>query len=403
MSKRETINLLFGGDFAPCGAYESLIIERGGEILENIHKTIENADFTIFNLETPICESGKPIKKTGPALRAAPATLNALSTSNVDAVCLANNHILDYGPDGLTQTITELDKRGIRHVGAGNSRENAEAALRITIKGRRVSIFSVAEQEFNVCENGREGAAILDPLRMAPQLLAERDHADAIVVCVHGGNEYFPYPRPGLRRICQFLIEIGADAVIGHHPHVPGPYEIYHGKPIVYSLGNLVFDKFNPPPEWDQGYLASIFFNFDADRLNKIDISLIPYNQSVAHGGVRLLEGGDRDRFLMRIEKLRKELELHPQKWLDAWRAFYEQRRDQVIIDLSSPLRFRGLRRLMKFDIFRNFVAPPSRRRHRLNILRCDSHRELLIEALKYEVEATNFSTTPSKPESAKH
>src|SRR5690606_19979832 len=108
----------------------------------------------------------------------------------------------------------------------------------------------------------------------------------------------------GLRTLFQFLIDVGADAVISHHPHVPGPYELYKGKPIVYSLGNLIFDTQKPPPEWDQGYLAGLELDFENLALKGVRLELYPYRQAVADGGLQLMGEVEREAFLARIEEM---------------------------------------------------------------------------------------------------
>lgn len=383
MTDGECISLLFGGDFAPLGAYEDVIKARDGAVLGDAREAITRADFTLFNLETPLCRPGQAIDKDGPSIRAIPDTLKALTANGVDAVCLANNHIFDYGASGLIQTMEALDEQGIRYAGAGMNRAAAEAPLRVTLNGRRISIFSFAEREFNLSDDGETGAALLDPIRMVPLLLSERRQAEALIVCVHGGNEYFPWPRPGFRRICQFLIEMGADAVIGHHPHVPGPYEIYHGRPIFYSLGNLLFHNATPPADWDQGYLVRLNLVFGQDNVKAVAPEILPYRQSAAQGGLQLMQGQERDRFLARIEAMRDRLENRPNEWLEEWDRFVEGRARQAEIDMSSPVRFPGLRRLLAFRPIRNLISPPSRRMHRVNLLRCESHRELMVAALE--------------------
>ncbi len=95
-----------------------------------------------------------------------------------------------------------------------------------------------------------------------------------------------------------------------------------------------------------------------------------------------LLEGDEKTGFLARIETMRDQLENRPQEWLAAWQGFVLGKARQTAIDLSSPLRFPGLRRLLGLAPLRNLISPPSRRLHRLNLLRCESHRELVIAAM---------------------
>lgn len=146
---------------------------------------------------------------------------------------------------------------------------------------------------------------------------------------MHGGNEYFPYLRQGLRNLCQYYIDLGVEAVICHHPHVPGAYEYYQGKPIVYSLGNFVFDTAKPPRDWELGYMAQL--SFDQESKQFASLELIPYKQSVELGGVQLLGAQEKEVFLMRIEIYRKNLEGN-QAWLDEWQAFVEKQTDSYIM-----------------------------------------------------------------------
>ncbi|WP_085897624.1 CapA family protein [Limimaricola soesokkakensis] len=382
MQKECRVKIVFGGDFAPILRFED-IAKNGPGIFGNSTDLLQSADYSIINLEAPICDAGTRIRKSGPNIRVGGGVSNCLSHAGVKAVSLANNHIYDYGLTGLEQTIKELERNGIAHFGAGNNRASAEAPLRLPIKGRRFSFFSYAEQEFNLSADGQAGAAILNPLKMAKAILRERQEADAVIVCVHGGNEFFPYPRPGLRDMCRFLIDIGVDAVVGHHPHVPGPYEIYLGKPIIYSLGNLIFDTQVERPGWDKGYLAEINFDFEDTRLEGIDVSIHPYSQKVSIGGVEMLSDDARQSLVNEIEEMRRCLETRPDEWLDHWNAFVAGRKAQSLIDLSSPIRFRGLRRLMNISLMRNLVTPPTRRLQRLNMLRCPSHHELVVHAMQ--------------------
>ncbi|MBB5281782.1 CapA family protein [Pacificimonas flava] len=377
----DSANILFGGDVALAGAYESLSKSAGGGIFNDLIDLIKISDFTMANLETPVCESSNAIIKSGPTIRALPESLVSLSEAGFGGVCLANNHIFDHGREGLSQTLAALDKYGIRYSGAGLDRSSAEAPVRLHLAGRQVSIFSFAEREFNVSEDGEAGAALLEPLRMAPLLLQERRTADAVLVCVHGGNEYFPFPRPGFRKLCQFLVDMGADAVIGHHPHVPGPYEIYRGKPIVYSLGNLIFDHKQPPKEWCEGYLARIKLRFSCAGDVGVNLEIVPYRQSAAEGGLHLLSGDEKAEFITRIEDRRAILERH-ERWMAEWHQFVRRRQWQAMIDLFSPVRFRGMRRISKLPLFRNMIMPSSRKLLRLNMLQCDSHREVVLAAL---------------------
>ncbi|MFK4002530.1 CapA family protein [Qipengyuania sp. NPDC077563] len=381
-----SIELLFGGDFAPNERYISLIKSKKRSIFGSAEELLRSADLAICNLEAPICKGYVPILKSGPSMRSDILAIDALVGANIGAVSLANNHIFDYGSPGLSSTMSLLDQRQIAHVGAGLNREEAELPLRLVVKGKNVSLISAAEKEFNVDEGQCAGAAILDPIQTSLIVRKEKETADAVIVYFHGGNEFFPFPRPGLRRMCQFFIEMGADAVIGHHSHVPGGYEIFNGRPIVYGLGNLIFDHVRPPPGWNEGYFAKVILNFDNDERLRAELEIVPYTQSVGAGGLNLLTGQERLSFIARIEAMRDELENLPQKWLAHWHEFVSERQVPMLLNLISPIRFPGLRRLLRLKFLRKLLFPESRRLNRLNLLRCDSHREVIIDALSRQL-----------------
>src|SRR5690606_6997335 len=118
-------------------------------------------------------------------------------------------------------------------------------------KGVKVAIIALAAYEFNQSEGNSAGSAPIDLIDNHKQIAQAKAKADIVIVTIHGGNEYFPYPRPKLRKMCRHFIELGADAIICHHPHTAGAYETHNGKPIFYSIGNLIFDDANPRPGWN--------------------------------------------------------------------------------------------------------------------------------------------------------
>jgi poly-gamma-glutamate synthesis protein (capsule biosynthesis protein) len=106
------ISIFFAGDFAPCRRYENLVLRKGTEIFNNLQKNIAEADLSFLNLETPLCIKGKPIEKTGPNLKAHPDCIKAVKGAGFEVVGLANNHIMDFGNEGLEETIHSCKSAG---------------------------------------------------------------------------------------------------------------------------------------------------------------------------------------------------------------------------------------------------------------------------------------------------
>ncbi len=205
---------------------------------------LKQADIAVANLECSITLGGDPWPKTY-VFRAHPSMAVGLARSGLNALSLANNHILDFGFAGLTETRRHLETRGLAVVGAGADRAEAERPLVYNVRGTRVAMIawvSYAPADF-AAGDARPGVAYLDDLdRMARQIEAAKEQADAVVGRLHGGREYEPLPTAQQQMAARRAVDAGADLVLGHHPHVLQPTEMYGGKLIVYSLGNFVFD-----------------------------------------------------------------------------------------------------------------------------------------------------------------
>jgi len=210
----------------------------------HIAPALEQADIAIANLECAIAAGGQPAQKTY-VFRAHPDMANALGTSGLTAMSLANNHILDFGLDGFAETLQNLKSLGIDTLGAGENLAEAERPLIYEIRGIKVAMLAwviYAPADFAAGSN-RPGVAFLSDLsRMARSIQNAREQADAVVVILHGGKEYSFQSNAQQQAAARQAIDAGADLVVGHHPHVLQETEVYKGKLIVYSLGDLLFD-----------------------------------------------------------------------------------------------------------------------------------------------------------------
>jgi poly-gamma-glutamate synthesis protein (capsule biosynthesis protein) len=384
------LNILLVGDFAPCRGFEKVVLKRGKEVLGDALPFIKNADLSFINLECPLTFTDRAINKEGPALKADPACVSAIKDFSV--VGLANNHILDFGRQGIEDTLNACSKHNIPTVGAGLSLNEAQNVFVKDCNGTRVAIIAIAEHEFNQSERGGAGSAPIDLIDNHQQIEKAKSIADIVILTLHGGNEYFPYPRPSHRKMMQHFIDLGVDAVICHHPHVPGGYEIYNGKPIVYSLGNFVFDTAKPPEDWNFGYMAHLSFDRETRKLNSIE--LIPYEQSVELQGVKLLEGQEKDNLLSKVESYRKKLNSETE-WLDEWQAFVNRKTDSYILKIFFPFTMRGLGFLARNTPIAKLFFNKKNSLSKLNALRCQSHRELLIAALESRSQPRNDQSSP--------
>lgn len=246
-SDPQKITLLFAGDvyFSDyvLAAYQQSGIR--GVIGASLLKQMKKADITMVNNEFPYSTRGTQAPDKQFTFRIDPAYISLLAESGVDIVTLANNHVLDYGTEALSDTFQTLDDAGIAYAGAGNSLKRAEKLI-LKKAGGKTFGFLAASRVFPVAswnvENQAPGVlSAYDPSRLLAAVSAARSRCDYLFVYVHWGIERNTAPERYQTDLAHALVDAGADAVIGAHPHVLQGVELYRDKPIFYSLGNFIF------------------------------------------------------------------------------------------------------------------------------------------------------------------
>jgi len=338
----------------------------------------EKADYNIVNLEAPIIRKKTPIPKTGPNLGMSKRGLKVLKSLNIDAVSLANNHILDHGAEGLNNTFQSLKENNIQFFGAGENYEEASRAFIKLIDGMKIGILNMAENEWSNTHGKMPGASpldIMDNTRAVQQLKPKVDH---LLVIVHGGSELHRYPTPRFKKMLRYFVDQGADAVIGHHTHCYNGFEYYRHKPILFSTGNFIFPRQNAGPDWTTGVIASL-------RLKKnqnIELQTLPISLNVeAAKTLSLLEGKAFDEFRAE-EKRKNKIIADDQKLEEVYDAFFEKAKKQYIHYLQ-PFSSRYLHKVFSLGIIPDFLKTPRKKRLYLNLIRCESHRDMLLKLLK--------------------
>ena len=226
--------------------------EGFGWLYAPVADLLADADLTIANLETPIApRSGQGSRAF--VFDAPPAAARALRTAGVDAVSVANNHAFDQGRAGFLETLDEVSRAGLTVLGAGEVPHEAGPRV-FELRGMRVAVFAWAHffnQDGNDCPAPAARcvkAALLDPERAVALVREAAARHDAVVVTLHWGTEYEAAPRAADAELARRLCDAGALAVIGHHPHVLQPIEVYRRSDgrtavIAYSLGNFVSNQ----------------------------------------------------------------------------------------------------------------------------------------------------------------
>lgn len=293
------MKILIAGDFCPTYRIQTAIDKQDYSAFDNITQVTENVDYSIVNLECPIViDGGKPIAKCGPNLKTTPNVINALQYTKFDCVTLANNHFRDFGDDGCNTTLKLLKEANIDYVGGGKNITSAQQILYKQFGNKILGIVNFCENEFSIATENHYGSAPLDPVDNYEQITEARKNSDFVLVIVHGGHEYYQLPSPRMQKLYRHFIAIGADIVVNHHQHCYSGYEYFHGKPIVYGLGNFCFDRnreYNSV--WNQGYILIV----DTDTFK---IELVPYTQCDKEPKIKLMGKQDRDNFSANITHL---------------------------------------------------------------------------------------------------
>ena len=233
------ITLLFVGDIMLDRAVRTKVENiAGGDFgfpFLKIADTLKGADITAGNLEGPVSGKGENVGSIY-SFRMPPEALRGLTSAGFDVLFLANNHIGDWGKEALEDTVLNLENAGIASVGAGHTSAEAYAPKIAEING--IKIAFLAFSDFFV-----SGAALAEETAVTDAILGAKATADVIVVAYHFGEEYVTEPNERQKMLTRLAVDAGADLIVGSHPHVIQPLEIYNGKYIAYSLGNFVFDQ----------------------------------------------------------------------------------------------------------------------------------------------------------------
>jgi poly-gamma-glutamate capsule biosynthesis protein CapA/YwtB (metallophosphatase superfamily) len=248
LAQAETVRLVFVGDVMLDDGPGKLIA-AGGDPLAPMAPLLADSDYRIGNLECPLATVGQPMPSKIYNFRADPRAVRVLK-GRFDAMSVANNHSGDYGKVAFLETMAVLDGAGIRHFGGGRNLVEAHAPLWIEQKGLRVAVLGYNEFKPRQFEAGANhpGIAWSEDSQVVADIRAARAAgADVVIPFMHWGWEREPEPTERQRQLARTMIEAGADAVVGGHPHVTQGAEVYRGKPIIYSLGNFVFDGFELP------------------------------------------------------------------------------------------------------------------------------------------------------------
>ncbi|MBP5531327.1 MAG: CapA family protein [Lentisphaeria bacterium] len=366
---RGAARILLAGDICPNCANIDAILEVGpDEVFRAVKPFFAAADLSIVQWETPLAEERgcSPIAKSGPNLVCDPRGVRLASALGADVALLANNHVGDQGGEAVLATIRTLEAAGIRTVGAGGDLAAACRPLRVDLGILKLSIVNAAEHEFGTASRTSPGSAPLDIPFIVETIRAERAAGRRVLVALHGGHEYDPFPSPRMAKLFRMFADGGADAVFNCHTHCPEGVEVHGGVPVIYSPGNFYFPlrgEKTPLPTWFIGYLAIL----GIDENGAFELETIPYRFGLER--VAPLEGRDRESFDRYLETLSRPLAdmAELERLFDLWsvRHGFNYVRGAMKKSAGAGLDFSDPETVGKFLAFRNTHT-------------CESHCDML-------------------------
>ena len=297
--------LMAVGDISFSGI-DGLVLKNPEYPWMNVKSVLDSATVLMGNEECPLSNRGTIYTEKRWKLRANPRTVQSLAFAGFDVVTLSNNHLMDYGPIAMRDTIDTLDQANIGHAGAGENLAGARQPFIFTTpEGVKFAFlaYSLVYPEIFWANSTRPGTPYGDPAFFVPDIKKAKTMADFVIVSFHWSDELHFYPSDYQKVYGKKCIDAGASIVIGHHPHVLQGLEVYKGGLIAYSLGNFVFGSNS------KNIKDSIILSMEYDKNGFTKAKLYPvnvYNPEV-NFQPRLRHGADAERVLQDLRTFSKE------------------------------------------------------------------------------------------------
>lgn len=239
------MKIIIGGDLVPTKNNEKIF--SSGKLVNSLDKKITNiwfdSDYRVFNLECVLGEENelKPISKNGPNLIAPSSVIKGIIELKPSLLCLANNHIMDFGNKGLDSTLNILKVNHMNYTGIINNIKEEILSPIFEEDSLRVGLYNLCENEFSVATRNNRGANCWHLNKNLNEIKSLKEKVDHLIVIFHGGKEFYRYPSPSQQELAHLIIDSGADFLVYQHTHCIGCEEIYKGRTIVYGQGNFIF------------------------------------------------------------------------------------------------------------------------------------------------------------------
>ena len=351
------MKILIGADVVPKDkTVEDMFVNGDTKgLFGGVCDLIKAADRTIINLECALTTTDTEIPKFGPCLKADPRCADTLKKLGVTDVVLSNNHVFDFGEQGLRDTMANLERVGLPYTGVGENDEDCRKPYIIEQDGKKIGVINVCEHEYSYALPYRMGANPYDPYLTMQDIRALKKVADFVVVLYHGGKEHCRYPSPRLRNLCREMVHNGADVVLTQHSHCIGCYEEYEGAHILYGQGNFHFCWQGHSESW----YTSLLVELDIDQ--SIAIQFIPL--VTLENSIEVATGEKADEIMSAFAARNEELKNG--EWKGGWHAFCES----VQAGYNNALQGLGTEETTAY-----------KRQHFAHFLDCEAHTDVWRE-----------------------
>lgn len=296
------LTMMFTGDVMLSRGVNSAL-ESNVNVFNDLTPLFKSSDMVVVNLEGPFTRATNPTKSSY-FFKVKPEHAKLLTENNIKVAFLANNHIMDYGEEGLDECIATLKKNNISYAGAGSSLEEAIRPTYVEKNGSTIafinfmdrnSFLEYSSEEMPFATQNRSGYAPAEVELIKKSIGEAKNQSDFVVVSFHYGNEMTSSPNQMQYLLSRESIDAGADLVIGHHPHVIQKIENYKGKLIFYSLGNCIFDAVTPAAR------KSMVVEF---KLKKGDAEIILHPIYISNSQTFLMDQNNGEEFLSNLQSI---------------------------------------------------------------------------------------------------
>jgi poly-gamma-glutamate synthesis protein (capsule biosynthesis protein) len=300
----EPVTLLFGGDVHFDGVLGTQLQKSTSGFLAGIAPAVLDADVTVINLETAIATGGTAAQKQF-AFRAPPSALDALSDAGVDVMSMANNHGLDFGEEGLRQTLAAVAERSSPVIGIGENEADAMEPVIVTAHGLRVAVIAATQvidgsllSEWTATPTHHGVASAKHEQRLIAAIAAAKKSADIVVAFLHWGTEKQTCPNEAQLALAPQLVKAGATLVVGGHAHRVQGGGFLGSAYVEYGLGNLQFIAGSAPAR-EAGLLRVQIVDRKIESVEWLPVRI------AKDGNPTLLSGAEADAARDRWEALR--------------------------------------------------------------------------------------------------